>query len=95
MNAPFCVSWLFQILMNVKGTHARTGVFAQIWLPTTPVTAQESTWEGTVNTVSTHHFNIIIRTFFFSIFFLTFTTINSASATPDAQRYFLMGNEHH
>lgn len=38
--------------MNVKGTHARMGAFAQIWLPTIPVNAQGSTWEGTVSTVS-------------------------------------------
>lgn len=54
MNAPFFVSWLFQILMNAKGTHARTGAFAQIWLPTIPANAQGSTWGGTVNTVSAH-----------------------------------------
>lgn len=39
--------------MNVKGTHARTGAFALIWLPTIPVNAQGSTWGGTVSTVST------------------------------------------
>lgn len=43
------------ILMNVRGTHAKTGVFAQIWLPTIPVTAQESTWGGTVNTNAPDH----------------------------------------
>ena len=38
--------------MNVKGTRARMGAFAQILLPTTPVNARGSTWEGTVSTVS-------------------------------------------
>lgn len=41
-----------QILMSVKGTRARMGAFARIWLPTTHVNAQGSTWEGTASTVS-------------------------------------------
>lgn len=38
--------------MNVKGTRARIGAFARIWLPTTPASAQGSTWGGTASTVS-------------------------------------------
>lgn len=71
MNAPFCfVSWLFQILTNAKGTHARMGEFAQILLPTIPVNALGSTWGGTVNTVSAH-------VSFFYLSFNSFTTSHS------------------
>lgn len=78
MNAPFFVSWLFQILTNVKGTHARTGAFAQIWLPTIPANAQGSTWGGIVNTVSAHVSHLCFS-------FNSFTTINSflTAHTPD------------
>lgn len=38
--------------MNVKGIRARMAAFAQTWLQTIPVNARESTWEGTVSTVS-------------------------------------------
>lgn len=71
MNAPFCfISWLFQILTNAKGTHARMGEFAQILSPTIPVNAQGSTWGGTVNTVS-------IYVSFFDLSFNSFTNIHS------------------
>lgn len=43
---------LFQILMNVKGTHVGMEAFALIWLPTIPVIVQENTWGGIVSTVS-------------------------------------------
>lgn len=61
MNAPFFAR-LFQISTNVKGILARMAAFAQTWLQTIPANARESTWEGTVSTVSA----LFIRFFFFN-----------------------------
>lgn len=54
------------------------GASAQIWLPTIPANAQESTWGGTVNPVSAH---VPFSMFFWLLFLLK--TIHSYS-TPDA-----------
>lgn len=69
MKAPF-VSRPFQISTNVKGILARMAAFAQTWLQTIPANAQESTWEGTVSTVSA-----LFSRFFIIIVVVVVTTL--------------------
>lgn len=69
------VSWLFQILTSAKGSRARMGASAQIWLPTIPANAQESTWGGTVNPVSAH---VPFSMFFFCCFYCNYPFIQHA-----------------